>query len=187
VTTEYDPKEEGSVPMTAPVEPRQRVLKALLLSLSLFGLVGCDHATKLAAETQLPLAGISLIKGVLELRYAQNPDIAFSVLSRLSLHPSPRLLATLGLFALCVITALYVRNRARMNAWGHLGFVMALGGALGNVGDRFFRGYVVDFIHVSYWPVFNVADILVCAGMGLTLVGAYRALRESRITERSSA
>jgi signal peptidase II len=170
-----------------PREPRHRWLKALVFSLSLFGLVGCDHATKLAAETKLPLAGISLISGVLELRYAQNPDVAFSALARLSLHPSPRVLATLGLAALSLLTWLYVRNRARMNAWGHLGFVMALAGALGNVGDRFVRGYVVDFIHISYWPVFNVADILVCLGMALTLVGARKALKGSTPTERSSA
>jgi len=175
-----------------PGSPRQRWLKALVFSLSLFGLVGCDHATKLAAETKLPVAGISLIKGVLELRYAQNPDVAFSALARLSLHPSPRLLATLGLAALSLLTLLYVRNRARMNVWGHLGFVMAMAGALGNVGDRFLRGYVVDFIHISYWPVFNVADVLVCLGMALTIVGARKALahnapRARAPTERSSA
>jgi Signal peptidase (SPase) II len=40
-------------------------------------------------------------------------------------------------------------------------------GALGNYLDRVFRGYVVDFIHVPHWPVFNVADIAVSVGIGL--------------------
>ena len=37
-------------------------------------------------------------------------------------------------------------------------------GALGNVLDRVVRGYVVDFVQVPHWPVFNVADIYVTAG-----------------------
>jgi len=50
-----------------------------------------------------------------------------------------------------------------------LGLVLILAGALGNLGDRLFRGYVVDFIHVSHWPVFNVADICVSVGAALLL------------------
>jgi signal peptidase II len=42
--------------------------------------------------------------------------------------------------------------------------VLMLAGALGNYLDRLFRGYVVDFIHVPHWPVFNVADIYVTVG-----------------------
>lgn len=40
-------------------------------------------------------------------------------------------------------------------------------GAIGNVADRVARGHVVDFIHVRFWPVFNVADVLVAVGVGL--------------------
>jgi signal peptidase II len=44
-----------------------------------------------------------------------------------------------------------------------------LAGAAGNLLDRIFRGYVIDFIHVRYWPVFNVADICITAGVILFL------------------
>lgn len=47
------------------------------------------------------------------------------------------------------------------------GGALVVGGALGNLVDRIARGYVIDFIHVHGWPVFNVADIAVVAGMGL--------------------
>ena len=53
------------------------------------------------------------------------------------------------------------------------GLSLLLGGALGNVIDRFRFGAVVDFIqlHVGdyYWPAFNVADSAICVGVGLIL------------------
>ena len=58
---------------------------------------------------------------------------------------------------------------------------MILGGALGNLVDRFFRspgplrGHVVDFLSIGWWPVFNVADPAVVGGaillVGLSLFG----------------
>lgn len=55
-----------------------------------------------------------------------------------------------------------------------LGLALVLGGAIGNVIDRFLYGYVIDFIHIHYadvwhYPVFNVADIGICVGMGLVV------------------
>jgi signal peptidase II len=53
---------------------------------------------------------------------------------------------------------------------------MILGGALGNLMDRFFRGpaplqgHVIDFVSIGWWPVFNVADPAVVGGAAL-LVG----------------
>jgi signal peptidase II len=47
---------------------------------------------------------------------------------------------------------------------------LVLGGAIGNLSDRALRGHVIDFIHVNYWPVFNVADIAVCVGAGLLMI-----------------
>ena len=47
--------------------------------------------------------------------------------------------------------------------------VLVLAGAVGNMLDRVFRGYVVDFFEFTFfsWPVFNVADIAICIGVGL--------------------
>lgn len=53
-----------------------------------------------------------------------------------------------------------------------VGFALVFSGALGNIVDRIARGYVVDFIHVRGWPVFNVADIAVVVGMGLIALAA---------------
>lgn len=55
-----------------------------------------------------------------------------------------------------------------------VGLALVLGGAIGNVIDRFIHGYVIDFIHVHYYdvwhyPVFNIADIGICVGVGLVI------------------
>jgi signal peptidase II len=127
-------------------------------------LVGCDHATKLAAETSLKdHAPVVLAPGV-DLFYTENRSIAFSALERLSLHPPAWLLVVLALLETGLVLAFWARRR---NASGveHAGFAMVVAGAIGNAVDRAARGHVVDFIHVHLWPVFNVADVLVVAGL----------------------
>jgi signal peptidase II len=42
--------------------------------------------------------------------------------------------------------------------------VLVTAGAVGNYLDRIVRGYVVDFVHLKHWPVFNVADVYITAG-----------------------
>jgi len=45
--------------------------------------------------------------------------------------------------------------------------LLVTAGALGNYADRIARGYVVDFVHLAHWPVFNVADTYVTVGVVL--------------------
>jgi signal peptidase II len=59
---------------------------------------------------------------------------------------------------------------------------MVVGGAIGNVADRLLRGYVVDFIHLHRWPVFNVADIAVT--VGAILLGVAMTRRPPRALAR---
>lgn len=126
-------------------------------------LVGCDHGTKLAAARLLGDGPRSLIANVLELRYAENHDIAFSALSALHL-PTPR--AALIVVGLLVLAALAFSWRSLRNGdrRSDVGFTLVVAGAVGNLLDRIFRGYVVDFVHLAHWPVFNVADVLIAVG-----------------------
>jgi signal peptidase II len=63
-----------------------------------------------------------------------------------------------------IVVVLRLATRLRDRGWA-LGLGFLLGGALGNVTDRILRepaplrGHVVDFLHLTHWPVFNVADI----------------------------
>ncbi|WP_438971471.1 signal peptidase II [Methylophaga sp.] len=61
---------------------------------------------------------------------------------------------------------------------------LIIGGAIGNVIDRFVHGYVIDFIDVYYgsyhWPAFNIADSAICIGAVLLILDSFRNKTESR-------
>ncbi len=82
---------------------------------------------------------------------------------------------------------LYYYRQLPAGAWlVRLALGLQLGGALGNVIDRVHRGYVVDFMHLEHWPVFNVADSCIVLGVVLLalemLIEEYQAAREPKDT-----
>lgn len=144
-----------------------RLSRWLLLALTL-ALIGCDHGTKLVAtglERSVPL-----VSGWVELVYTQNDDTAFSLLRHVDLPGRPSILIVAQLLGALVVAGLWWR-RARgggrlppASPLEHVAWSLVVAGAIGNATDRLLRGYVVDFIHVRHWPVFNVADVLVVLG-----------------------
>jgi signal peptidase II len=151
-----------------------RSLKAaLLLGLSA-SLVGCDHATKAAASAMLPrTGGVGVVPGVFELRYAENRDTAFSLLSTWSSDQKSLLLAVVATVMFAALAAMWWARR-RGSAAEHVGFALMAGGALGNVLDRWLRGFVVDFLHLTHWPIFNVADVALVVGAAVLALAASR-------------
>ena len=69
---------------------------------------------------------------------------------------------------------------SRDRPWRPLAFGFILGGALGNLADRLFRGdglldgHVIDWVNLSVIPTFNVADTAVTFAVGLLLIQAWR-------------
>jgi signal peptidase II len=148
--------------------------RAILTGLLVF-LVGCDRATKaVAMESLAPGKVVTLIRGVLDLRYTENFDTAFSLTRGLPSPYKPFLLTAVALVATLALAVAAYERRKRASSLEVLGFTLALAGALGNVLDRLARGYVVDFIHLSHWPVFNVADVLVVVGVVVMVRGFTR-------------
>ena len=146
-------------------------------------LVGCDHATKYTAKAELEEGGPRpLISSVLELRYVENRDIAFNLLAWMPASVRAPLLLASGALAIGALAVLLLRARSR--AGERTALVLLLAGAAGNYLDRVARGYVVDFIHVRHWPVFNVADAFVTAGGELL---AWSWLRASRLAAKRSS
>jgi signal peptidase II len=157
---------------------RPRTLCSLGLIGCVVALVGCDHATKLAAEATLRDRGpLQVVPGVVDLTYTENHGVAFSALERLAIHPAAWLLVVLALATTAVVVTAWIRLGRRGSAVQHAGFALVVGGALGNALDRLARGAVVDFVHVRFWPVFNVADVLVAVGIGLLAVARWKSQR----------
>lgn len=123
-----------------------------------------DRITKETAPG-IPADGLTLIPGILGLRYAENSGIAFSMLSGV-----PRLTGFLGL---AVIIAGYLWLRKKDLALFPLtGLALMAGGAAGNMTDRLIRGFVPDMIETLFvhFPVFNIADSCLTVGCVLVMI-----------------
>lgn len=127
-----------------------------------------DQVTKVFVRLTLaPSESVAVVDRILYLTHVRNPGAAFGLLpDRQSLFFA----ATGGVIA--AIVAYYLRarptDRVLVAALG-----LELGGAVGNLIDRSIWGKVTDFIDFRWWPVFNVADSAIVAGvllLGLALV-----------------
>ncbi len=140
-------------------------------------LVGIDQLTKYLAVARLAgKAGVPVIPGVLELFYLENRGAAFGMLTN-------RQWFFVAVAAVMLAAAVYVY--LRLPAGRHYLFlrlicILIASGAAGNMLDRLFRHYVVDFLYVSAidFPVFNVADCYVCVGTGLAVLALFTLYRE---------
>ncbi len=117
---------------------------------------------------------------VLSIVRTHNTGVSFGMLSTLNLGPW----FYGGLVAVIICFLIYlVLSTPRILS--QLAFVCMISGAIGNLIDRIFRGYVVDFIsvhwfHQYHFYVFNVADIFVSCGAGLVVLDLLLEKRTSK-------
>ena len=133
-----------------------------------------DQVAKAAIEANLTIGEEVDVLGPLGLTLAHNRGVAFGLAGGAG---APLIVITL--LALGVVGYLFARNPARPGMWVAAGLVA--GGAIGNLVDRVRAGEVTDFVDISAWPPFNLADVAIVAGV-LLLVFVY--LREA---EREAA
>lgn len=98
----------------------------------------------------------------------------------LAIPGRPHVLLALAALGALFVAVLWWRRRKEATTMEHAAWSLTMAGAFGNMADRIVRGYVVDFIHLRHWPVFNVADALVVCGVLLLLL-ARRKAPSSRI------
>ena len=137
-------------------------------------LIVAEQAAKYWAVSKLKgTSGMTLITGVLELQYLENRGMAFGMLQ----GKIPLLIALCLLF-FCVFLYIYIKiPKTRYYLPLICTALVLAAGAVGNLIDRVFRGYVIDFIYFSLidFPVFNVADIyVVCSGIFLVFCVCFK-------------
>jgi signal peptidase II len=112
-----------------------------------------------------PASSIDLIGGWFSLAYVENRGVAFGLFA----GAGPMVLVAAAMTLL--VLGWHVARSPRQPLFQLIAFGLILGGALGNLTDRFRLGYVVDFISVGWWPNFNLADSAICIGVALMLLG----------------
>ena len=124
-------------------------------------LVAVDQIVKHLVMTSIGFGEhVPFIPYILELTYVENTGAAFSIFSK---HTWALALVSLVMSA---VLALALWKGLFKHPFGKLALTLLLAGAVGNLIDRAFRGYVVDMFNVLFmrFAVFNVADICVVLG-----------------------
>ncbi len=127
-----------------------------------------DQVTKRAIEQRLALEETHRVLPFVSITHVRNSGIAFGIFP-----------GRLGIVSLLTAAAVvwmlvhFARSGSR-----HVLFPVALGllvgGSISNLADRVRDGHVTDFIHISHWPTFNLADSFIVIGVGLLALGLVR-------------
>jgi signal peptidase II len=117
------------------------------------------------------------IPHVLWWTYVQNHNGAFGLFGSNAFMLVAMAIAVLALFWFAF------RDAAAQSVLVRVAFGAIAGGAVGNIVDRFHYGYVVDFIDLHWWPVFNVADSCITIGVGILILSSLARTRTAAPAE----
>lgn len=151
-------------------------------------IIGADQVSKYWAVSELVLHQPVPILPSLNLMLAYNRGAAFSFLS--SASGWQRWFFVVLALAVSVVLIVWLRRLTAGQRLHSCALALILGGALGNVWDRFVVGYVVDFIDVYYhtwhWPVFNIADAAITVGAVLLIIDTIKGTETAESTDSDS-
>jgi lipoprotein signal peptidase len=158
---------EGNVGASQPARPRVRILFVIAAAV-----LALDIASKaIVVATLSDRAPVRVLGGLLTLRESRNSGAAFSIGTSMTV--------VFTLIAVGVIVFIVRTSRRIYSLSWAIALGLLLGGAMGNLADRIFRapgpfrGWVVDWIELPHWPVFNLADsAIVCGGVLMVLIAA---------------
>jgi signal peptidase II len=142
--------------------------------------ITADQLTKRLVTRDLTLGETRGVLPGVDLTHLRNTGIAFGIVpGRLEVITLLTAVAVVWMFAH------FARSGSR-----HPLFPVALGlligGSVSNLADRIRNGYVTDFIHLTHWPTFNLADTFIVLGVGLLLIGISRAERQPQPVQPAS-
>ncbi len=139
--------------------------RASLIFLGALLVVVLDQVSKYLVVSHLtlnePWYPFSFLKPIFALTYIHNTGAAFGLLQ------NQNLFFTVVAIVVIAVIVYYVRSEQQLDPIIALALALQLGGAAGNLIDRLRQGYVVDFLHLSFWAISNVADVCISAGVAL--------------------
>ena len=164
-----------------------RFRKLLLVILILFFCTGCDRVIKNLAQRILASSPpVSLLKDTIRIQYTENPGAMLSLGANL---PGE---ARFGLFVIFVsvmltVTLVYAVKKHGLNSMQLIGLSLITSGGIGNFLDRIFNhGAAIDFMNIGFGPIrtgiFNVADVLIVAGISVFILFSTRGQKQAITT-----
>ena len=129
-----------------------------------------DQGTKLWAARALSAEPLVLIPGALELTYLENRGAVWGLMQ------GWRIVFLVATFVfLCILVWFYAKKRKDMTVLTRVILSLLFAGAIGNLIDRVFLGYVRDMIYFSLinFPVFNVADSAITIAAALLVIETF--------------
>ena len=134
-----------------------------------------DQASKWVMMSWLSLYETVAVIPFFNLTMAHNPGAAFSFLAQAGGWQRWFFVGLSVLISIGLLIWLTKLAKTNMEA---ISVSLILGGAIGNVIDRIYFGYVIDFLDVYYgthhWPAFNIADSAIVIGAGLLIIDSFR-------------
>lgn len=124
-------------------------------------IIAIDQITKYFAKAALyPDGAKDFIRGFIEFRYAENTGMAFSMFS------GARWIFVVLTAVVVIAMIVYMFKKCQQNLWLYWTIGVLTAGAIGNLIDRIYLGYVIDFINPTFvnFAVFNIADCAVTLG-----------------------
>lgn len=124
--------------------------------------------------------GITIIPSFFSLMYVQNTGAAWSILDGNRLF-----LITTSILALIIIYFIFIKNQ-ELKKIELIIYGILTGGILGNLFDRIFRGYVIDYLSFNIFgykfPIFNLADIFIVCSVFIILILTLRGVKQDDST-----
>ncbi len=128
---------------------------------------------------------VPIIPNFFQLVHVRNTGAAFGIGANAGSRIVPMLLNAGAIAVFCVVVV-YALRSAVTDRVLQTGLHLILGGAVGNLVDRFRFGFVVDFLDVyvgnHHWPAFNVADSAICIGIALLFLDMRKKPEEAEST-----
>lgn len=143
--------------------------KVLIISIIVFFL---DQLIKLLISSFLSLnESITLIPNLFNITYVINSGAAWSILNN---HLF--IIIVISLIALLVFSL--TMHKFKINKRNTIAFGLIYGGLIGNLFDRLFHGYVIDYFDIKIinynYPIFNIADIALVCGILLLMIAIFK-------------
>jgi len=137
-----------------------------------------DAVTKWLVSANISLHdAITVIPNLFSIVHVRNTGAAFGIGANAESQVVPLLLNSGAILVFLIVVA-YALRTPLTDRTLQIGLHLILGGAIGNLVDRFRFGYVVDFLDLyvrdHHWPAFNVADSAICVGIALLFLDMRR-------------